>query len=619
MSLEGVDPEDVVGDAALSIFGERYPLALDKQGDKVSITGRIDIDDVPLWHPHTHGAPLLHEYSVDVEAGGEKWNVRSGKLGFRTVEVDRSDGKLAFTVNGTNFFARGACWTTNDIVALVGDAERLEHTLNLVRDSGANMIRVGGTMTYETDRFYELCDELGISVWQDFMFANMDYPSGDEAFLTDASSEIEEQLVRLREHPCVIVWCGGSEVEQQAAMFGMTEDVWRSELFYDVIPGAIDDLSPDTPYFPSSPCEGALPFHNSSGPAHYFGVGAYRQTLDDLHKSNVKFASECLAFSNVPSDRALKKHFGSTAPPPHHPDWKSGVPRDSAAGWDFEDIRDHYIEALYDVDPVKLRYADRDRYIGISQVVTGELMEHVYGYWRSDRSSCGGGLIWFLNDIVPGAGWGYIDSDAQAKPLFYFLRRCWDNITLSFVDRGLDGLDVQVINETGEDLVGTLDVFLLQHARIVIAEGSRSVDVDARGERAVSIDALLGRFFDTTYRYRFGPSKHDVVIASLTLDGDTNPRVACYFPNGHGIRRLERADISIRCEAAGEATKITLCADSYLQHVRLFAQNHDFDDNYFHLPPNTEYTIVATPISESNRPFRGVLSALNLASPVSFR
>ena len=617
--LRDIAHEISIDTAAVKIGGHEAALTIERNDDRASIDGAIAIEDAGLWYPHTHGVPQLHDFSVDIGTNLGDLTIANGRIGFRTVEVDRSDGRLAFVINGKTVFARGGCWSTNDIVSLAGSPEKLRQSLQHLRDSGTNMVRVGGTMVYESDYFYSLCDELGIAVWQDFMFANMDYPIDDAEFRHDVDAEISGEIRRLRPHPSIVAFCGNSEVEQQAAMFGMTEDVWRNALFYEHLPEAVESLAPGTPYFPSSPCEGALPFDNSIGPAHYFGVGAYLQDFDDLRKSAVSFASECLAFSNVPSDRALQRHFGSTLPAAHHPDWKSGVPRDSAAGWDFEDVRDHYIGALYGVDPVKLRYADRERYIAISQVVTGEVMDRVYSYWRDHATRCQGGLLWFLNDIVPGAGWGLLDSDGQPKPLLHFLRRSWAPVSLPIADTGMNGLDVRVVNETDKQFDATLRVMLLQNSRIAIADVSRDVSIAANDTTRFGIDAMLGRFFDSAYRYRFGPPKHNVVLATLTAADQKDPLTACYYPGSHNIEALEHAEVSINCQSTDNESVVTLVSDAFLKHVRLHSSTHEFSDNYFELPPSTERTVTAVRCTESQRAFKGQLSALNLSSPIAFR
>ena len=258
--------------------------------------------------------------------------------------MDRENGRVQLVVNGRPVFCRGACWTINDFRSLAGDAEALRQALVLARDAGINMLRVGGTMIYESELFYSLCDELGILVWQDFMFANMDYPFADAAFHDEAEREVAHQLGRLQRHPCLAVYCGGSEIEQQAAMLGLPATEWSNAFFSDELPRLCAARHRGIPYFPSTPTEGVLPFHPSTGISHYYGVGAYRRPLEDVKHARVKFTSECLGFSNVPDGEAMEQVFGDARPVPHHPRWKAGVPRDSGAGWDFEDIRDHYLE-----------------------------------------------------------------------------------------------------------------------------------------------------------------------------------------------------------------------------------------------------------------------------------
>src|SRR5438105_4168185 len=265
-----------------------------------------------------------------------------------------------------------------------------------------NMVRVGGTMVYESDDFYDLCDEKGILVWQDFMFANMDFPD-DEAFVASASHEVRQVLGRLRGRPSLALLCGSSEGEQQAAMWGAPRDSWSPRLFHDVIPKLITEAYPggnEVPYWPSSAHGGAFPHQASAGSTSYYGVGAYLRPLTDARLSEVRFASECLAFANIPAARALP---GGPAVRVHHPAWKARTPRDLGAGWDFDDVRDHYLGQYYGVDPAALRAVDHERYLALGRVVTGEVMADVFSEWRRARSVCRGGLIWFLRDLWTGA------------------------------------------------------------------------------------------------------------------------------------------------------------------------------------------------------------------------
>ena len=280
-----------------------------------------------------------------------------------------------------------------------------------------NMVRLSGVTIYASDELLAMCDELGILLWQDFLFASLDYPIDDDVFRASVEREAGAFLRRAGQHASLAVLCGNSEVEQQVGMLGLDPALGRGELFGELLPGLVRAHDVGAAYVPSSPTAGELPFRLNAGVAHYFGVGAYLRPLDDARRSEVRFASECLAFANVPDEAAIGRISpdSSTILAPHHPSWKAGVPRDSGTGWDFDDVRDHYLEELFRVDPVELRSFDLEHYLALSRVATGEVMADVFGEWRRARSTCAGGLLWWLNDLLPGAGWGVLDEAGRPR------------------------------------------------------------------------------------------------------------------------------------------------------------------------------------------------------------
>src|SRR5690606_27365737 len=147
-----------------------------------------------------------------------------------------------------------------------------------------------------------------------------------------------------------------------------------------------------------SPYGGALPVHPDQGDVHYYGVGAYLRDVDDAEDSGVRFASECLAFANVPEPVTLRRGFGTSRATVHSPTWKAGSPLDSGAGWDFDGIRDEYLRRLFQVDPLAVRYSEPTRYEELARVTTGELMLRTFARWRSAGNPCAGGLVWFWRD-----------------------------------------------------------------------------------------------------------------------------------------------------------------------------------------------------------------------------
>ncbi|HUP97837.1 MAG TPA: hypothetical protein VM073_07845 [Usitatibacter sp.] len=603
--------------ARLRVGGETCELSL--EGNHASAD--LVVEEAPLWFPHTHGAPELVDCRLEIEAAGRLFVHDCGRVGFKEVTVDEDGGKVAFAVNGIPVFCRGAVWTPADLLTLRAEPARLRELLEAARDAGLNMLRVGGTMAYESDDFYALCDELGILVWQDFMFANMDYPVTDEAFAAEVRAEASEQLARLASHPCIAAYCGGSEVAQQAAMMGLPRDQWCNGFFAEVLPALAGERHPHIPYFPSTPWGGALPMHVGTGVAHYYGVGAYRRPLAEVKSARVRFAAECLGFSNVPEPGSLLRAFGDATPRPHHPRWKAGVPRDAGSGYDFEDVRDHYAGELFNVDAAQLRAQDLPRYYAIARATSGEAMQRVFSEWRAPASGCGGGLVWFYRDLVPGAGWGIVDHSGQPKAAYWALKRAWTPRTVRLTDEGLDGLGVHVINEGPVALDASVELEMLRDGRPTATRAETPVRLEPQGSTSLSGDALLGHFTDSTYAYRFGPPKHDVVVARLR-DRLTGAVLAedFHFPMGLDLPRQGPIRLETHAEWNHDGrVLVTLKSDVFLQSVAIDCEGFTPNDNHFHLAPGREKHLVFTRVDRARSTFRAELAALNAPDSTTIR
>jgi beta-mannosidase len=582
--------------AALVVGGQACQLALLPEGDRVGLRGTLRMRTVERWWPHTHGRPSLYDASLVVSTDSGDVTVELGRLAFRSIDVATADGQFTVSVNGSRIFCRGACWTTPDIVTLGADPGRYETLLVAARDAGMNMIRVGGTMTYEADAFYDACDRLGILVWQDFMFANMDYPTTDAAFAQTVEHEATSNLARLRRHPSLAVLCGNSEVEQQAAMVGVPSEQWGHGLFRELLPRTCASTAPNVLYWTSSPSGGALPFHTDSGVSHYYGVGAYLRPLEDARRSNVRFTAECLGFANVPDQAMIDALLPAGQSPVHHPRWKARVPRDHGAGWDFEDVRDHYLEALFGVPAMRLRYADMERYLALSRVVTGEVMARTIGEWRRSASSCDGALIWFFQDLWPGAGWGLLDSTGTPKAAYYAVKRAMQPIAMSITDEGANGLHVHVANDGASDLRGDIRVSLFRDGRTSVASGSVPLTVPGRGAAFISADAVLGTFHDVAYAYRFGAAGHDLVVATFADERGARVGEAFHFPLGLANARRDSIGVDVVAERRGDgAVLLTVRAEQFAQFVAIDAGRGLPDDNHFHVAPGDEKVVRLSP------------------------
>jgi beta-mannosidase len=456
-----------------------------------------------------------------------------------------------------------------------------------------NMIRIGGTMAYETPEFFALCDELGIMVWQDAMLANFDYPAKDEGLRQHIVTEISQFLEATALSPSLAVFCGGSEMYQQGAMLGLPAQIWKGTLTEEVLPELVTEKRPDAAYVANSPSGGALPFFPNAGVGHYYGVGAYCRPLEDARRANLRFAAECLAFANIPEQETLDRYLPGVAV--HDPRWKARAPRDRGASWDFEDVRDHYLKLLYDVEPDVLRREDGSLYLDMSRAATAEVMEATFAEWRRSGSSCQGALVWTLQDLVPGAGWGIIDATGRPKSVWHALKRTFRPIQVSLSDEGTNGLDVHLINETGGGFEAMLELTCLREGVQPVVHAKRPLTLLPRQGQTIAATDLFGAFFDTTYAYRFGPPSHDVTVARLR-DVATGHVIAdaFHFPLGRK-KALHAANLQVALSETSGSWSLEIGTDRLAQSVHVEVQGYDASENWFHLGPGETRKIDLVP------------------------
>ncbi len=591
---------------------------------RTTVRGAVRLPGVERWWPHTHGAPVRHAARVDlavVDPLGRTAPVALdlGRVGFRTVELRTGeDGNgFALAVNGVELFCRGACWVPPDPVRLHATAEVYDATVAAARDAGMNMLRVSGGTVYEDDAFYEACDAAGVLVWQDFMFANMDYPAADPDFRAAVDAEAAQQLGRLQARPCLAVLCGGSEVSQQAAMAGAPRALWAGDLFVERLAAHAARLRPDVPYVPSSPWGGALPFHAGVGVSHYYGVGAYRRPLEDARRAGVRFAAECLALSHVPSPAAVDALMGGHGAVGPHPRWKAGIPRDPGAAWDFEDVRDHYLALLFGADPVRLRGVDPERYLALSRAASGEVLAATLAEWRRPGSSCRGALVWTLRDVVPGAGWGLLDTAGVPKAAYYYVRRVLQPVALLLTDEGLNGVHAHVVNDGTAPLDARVEITLLRDGETAVGHGAAPVVVPGRSGLTVPLDGLFEGFVDTAWAYRFGPPAFDVLHARLVAPGGELLGEASHFPLGRPAEPRPDVGLEARAWRRGDAWALAVRTRAFAHAVTLECDGFVGDDDHFDLAPGDERVLALRPAPVARGTTRasagpaGVVRALN--------
>lgn len=545
---------------------------------------------VETWWPRTHGKPVLH----DVTLTWRDETIALGRTGFRHIAVDRdADGQgFGLKVNGVPVFCRGAVWTSADIVSLPGGREDYRPWLEKAAGANMNMIRIGGTMTYESAEFFALCDELGLMVWQELMLANFDYPASDEAWMSDLQREVEQLLQRISASPSLAVVCGGSEVYQQAAMLGLPESTYKSALTEDLLPELVRAHRSDCVWVPNSPSGGAMPFSPNAGVTHYYGVGAYMRPLEDARRAQVRFAAESLAFAHVPEQTTLDKHLA--VQPVHDPRWKARVPRDRGASWDFEDVRNFYLKRLYDLEPERLRRENPGLYLDLSRAVTGEVIEETFAEWRRGGSSCRGALLWTFQDLLPGPGWGLVDATGRPKPVWQAVRRAFRPVQVMLTDEGTNGVDLHIVNDLADSADVTVELSCLRDGAVPVVSGRRDLTLAPCSAVTLAATDLFGAFFDTAYAFRFGPPSHDVTVARL-LDRMSGEEIASafHFPLGRSAARRD-GQFSLELVESDQGFALDISTDRFAQNVEIEADGFDVSDNWFHLAPGRPRRIALT-------------------------
>ena len=546
----------------------------------------------------------------------------SRSVGFRRLDpgpaYDVEEAPLALRVNGVDVFARGVVWTPPDFVGLAAGEDELREALEQVRAAGMNIVRIPGTSAYESETFHDLCDELGVLVWQDFMFANFDYPISDERFRDLVVQEARQLLTAIGGRPSLAVLCGNSEVEQQVAMLGLDPALGRGELFGELLPGLARELDVPVPYVPSSPSGGDLPFRPDCGVANYYGVGGYRRPLEDARRAGVRFAAECLAFANVPDEETLEQ-TGLAGASVHEPRWKAGVPRDAGTGWDFDDVRDWYLGQLFGVDPVELRRVDLARYLELSRAASGEVMAETFGEWRRPGSACAGGLVLWSRDLRAGAGWGLIDVLGRPKVAYHQLIQVLSPVAIWTTDEGLGGIDVHIANDLSQPLEGRVRVALYRDQEIRVDEAKTELAVPAHSAMTLNVETVLGHFGDVSWAYRFGPPNADVVVASLeSPDGEVVAQ-AFRFPAGRPTR-LESAE-SLGLTAAvlaqkGSEARVRLSATRLVYAARVSAPGWTSVDDAVSIEPGVSRDVR---LRGHGQALTGAVTALNLTGTLQLR
>jgi beta-mannosidase len=418
----------------------------------------LDVERPRLWWPNGLGDQPLYEVNVDLlDASGELLDTAARRIGLRELVLERKKDRWGesffFRANGVPFFAKGANWIPADAFVTrvtAGDYRRL---LGDAAAANMNMLRVWGGGIYEDDAFYNLCDELGICVWQDFMFACSGYPTFDAPFLSNVEAESRDTVRRLRHHPCLALWCGNNELEQ-----GLVGDEWGPHcmswkdygtLFDGLLPGVVRELDPERPYWPSSPHSPHGDRKNHSNPAwgdaHLWDVWHGRKPFEWYRTCTHRFNSE-FGFQSFPAPATVRSYTrpgdrNVTAPVMEHHQ-RSGI--------------GNTVIMQYMLDWFRVP-RDFDSTLWLSQVLQGMAMKYAVEHWRRSMPRGMGTLYWQLNDNWPVASWSSIEYPGRWKALHYMARRFYAPVLVSALEDAEAGTaEIHVTNDLQRPFAGTV-------------------------------------------------------------------------------------------------------------------------------------------------------------------
>ncbi len=536
----------------------------------------VMVPDVKLWWPKELGEPHLYNYEITVIEDGVETYVKAGRFGFRTVEHDQhplGDQRLAcsFKINGKEIFLKGANWVPLDIMTGCIDDNKYRAAIQLAQDANYNCLRVWGGGIYEKDIFFDICDEIGMLVWQDVQLACADIPEDYPGFSESVINEVEYQVTRLQCHPSFFVSTGGNE---KTGSYGEAKSL-GDRLVYHTLRGLFETIDGTRPYLPSSPYSFVDVGNNLySGDAH---VNSYQSALgrDQLHEFRevlkdleASLASE-VAVQGSCRVESLKKF----------------IPEDSL--WPVNDIYDlHFTRNPYDgqggipfvqtqIKAAEILFGEIDGlhdFVKKSMTLHSELVRADAEYHRARRGDCGGVMFWMFSDIWPSGTWAQVDYYLIPKACYYASKHAFEPIA-PIITKVKDQTAVYVVNDTPEDVVGTLTLRYVDVKGNVYEEATQTVSASAlTSSRIMPLDDII----------RVGSQR--ILVAEFTYNDHCVKTF--YYPDlwKDAVFEDPKLDVRIDSKSESRATLTITATNAFARTVNILVPdlaNTYLSDNFF--------------------------------------
>jgi beta-mannosidase len=542
----------------------------------------LNVKNPELWWPNGMGKQPLYDVTVNlISKDGSPLDTASKRIGLRALKLQRKKDRwgesFQFVVNGVPFFAKGANWIPADTFTPRLINNDYAYLLKSAAEVNMNMLRVWGGGIYEADIFYDLCDELGICVWQDFMFAYATYPAFAPTFLENVRAEAEDNIRRLRHHPCLALWCGNNELEQ-----GLVGEEWNerqmswqdySRLFDELLPSVVNKLDPERDYWPCSPhspCGDRKDFNNPRwGDAHLWNVWHGKQPFEWYRTSQHRFASE-FGFQSFSEPKTV---YGYTEPQDRN------ITSYVMEHHQRSDIGNTTI-MTYLLDWFRLP-ASFDMALWLSQILQGIAMKYAVEHWRRNMPRTMGTLYWQLNDCWPVASWSSIDYHHRWKALHYMAKRFFSPMLVSGVENTEKGsVEIYTTSDLPETGAGKLSWQVTDVKGKILLQGEKQVEILPRKSRRVHILNL------TNYVKEYG-IRDLMVWLGLSVNGRN---VSANFVSLARPKHLELYEPDIKARVGGKkkgnaTITLTAKAPALWAWIELEGLDARFSDNFFHILP----------------------------------
>jgi len=589
------------GEVTVSVAGASAARQVEFAAGENEVDVDIRVPDPDLWWPNGYGDQPLYDLELSVRRNGRAVTT-TDRVGFRDLRFvtdEEPDGGLSlrFEVNGEPVYAKGANWIPVESMTGEIETEQYDTLLGDAAAANMNMIRVWGGGFYELDTFYERCDELGLLVWQDFMFACSLYPA-DEQFLDNVEAEVRDQVRRLANHPSVALWCGNNENEVSVTSWFADNDnherlVVDYQRLTDRIAETVTEEDPSRTFWPASPSSGPnvfSPENPARGDLHYWDVWHGGEPFSDYGTVEPRFVSE-FGYQSFPSVTSLsavvpETHHNPTAPlMEHHQRHESGN------GLILQRMADHF----------RFPFTFED-FVYLSQIQQGLAMKSAVEHWRRLKPYCMGTLYWQLNDLWPCASWSSVEYGGRWKALQYVVQRLYAPVLVSGTVESAGGSDADAEDGDGNASVDGAD----SEERLEVWLTSDCPEPDS-GVVTVEAVTLDGDVISThTEDVQLEPHESSVAVRLRLADllGDV-PRESAMvrlaydgraesYPNAVFFEPFKRltlpdaevdvsvADGTISVEATSVALFVSLSAESLPGRVA---------DSCFHVTPAEERTV----------------------------